>query len=207
MWRRASQWLTSPLCLVPLSCLSLTLHHKVSEVTDPFTEAVTVHIRTNRESCATDEEESQQPEKAESHRSDPSNLPELNKSTGRVMKLCLTWICHWKSSRALSECERTSYGLTGTQKHLTVICTCSQQTNTPQKASSPRSDKDMQPSSASVQQQMTSTLLGLKCAGQQHKVTSNQWRPITDTCWSAGYFIMNILKAEITECLSDSSAH
>ena len=58
------------------------------------------------------------------------------------------------------ECERAHYGLNGLQRHLMVISSSRQQTNSHQKASSPRSDKETQPSSASVQEQMTSTLLG-----------------------------------------------
>lgn len=68
------------------------------------------------------------------------------------MNLCSTWICVLQKvpCGGFSECERTYYGLMGTQRHFTVISTSSQQTNTHQKASSPRSDNEMQSSSASI---------------------------------------------------------
>lgn len=74
---------------------------------------------------------------------DSSNQSGLNKSTGWVMKLCSTWsyVLQKVPFGGLSECERTYYGLMGRQRHFTVISACSQQTNTPQKASSPRSNR------------------------------------------------------------------
>lgn len=89
VWRRPSQWLTSPLCLVPLSCLSLPLHSKVLEVKDLFTAAGAFN-RPHYDKM------SQQCEKAVNYQSDSSNLSEGNKSTGWVMKLSHLNLCLWK---------------------------------------------------------------------------------------------------------------
>lgn len=115
-------------------------------------ELIIVHIMTDSTRCTPAEEECQQSEKRVSYQLDSSNLSGLNKPTGWEMKLCSTWMCVLQKVPfgGFSECERTYYGLMGTQRHFTVISTSSQQTNTHQRASSPRSDKEMQPNSASI---------------------------------------------------------
>lgn len=44
VWRQTSHWQISPLCLIPLSCLSLTLHKKVLEIYLLKLGHLTVHI-------------------------------------------------------------------------------------------------------------------------------------------------------------------
>lgn len=44
VWRQTSRWQISPLCLIPLSCLSLTLHKKVLEIYFLKLGHLTVHI-------------------------------------------------------------------------------------------------------------------------------------------------------------------
>lgn len=94
VWRRPSHWRTSPLCLVPLSCPSLTLHNKVLEVTDVLLQLqlLTVHIMTNSENCTADEQESTTWESSEL--SVWFSKPLWTKhTTGWAMKLCSTWTC------------------------------------------------------------------------------------------------------------------
>lgn len=82
---------------------------------------------------------------------------ETSQLGGWLIEACSTQMCVLQKVPfgGFSECERAYYGLNGLQKHSTVVWSSSQETNSHQRASSPRSDKEMQPSSASGREQIT----------------------------------------------------
>lgn len=145
-WKQPSQLLLT-VCqwLFILRCWRLEIYLLKQEL-------LIVSIMTNTVNCTAHEEECQQSEKAVSYLSDSSNISGLNKSTGRVLKLFSTWISALEKVPlgGFSEWERTYHGLMGMQRHFTVISTSRQQTNTHHKASSPCTDKEIQPSTASI---------------------------------------------------------
>lgn len=170
LWEQLTQWLTPPRCfachwLLIKKCQRLQIYLLKLEL-------LIGRIITNSDYCTAGEGESQQ----SGYHSDSSNLPELSKSTGWVMKLRLTWISALEKVpfEGFSACERTYYGLTGTQRHLTVISTSSQETNTPQKASSLHSNTEMQPSCDSEKFWGTNYLVWCKRAQWRYEITQTQ---------------------------------